>query len=40
MTSNKLTYKTASLDEMVFGTLSQLQALGYRGRSIRRYQAT
>jgi len=32
--------KKPSLDELVFGALSQLQALGYNGRSIRRYQAT
>ncbi|WP_133134403.1 hypothetical protein [Legionella santicrucis] len=29
-----------SLDELVFGALSQLQKLHYHDRSIRRYQAT
>ncbi|WP_258957753.1 hypothetical protein [Legionella sainthelensi] len=29
-----------SLDELVFGALSQLQKLHYNDRSIRRYQAT
>ncbi len=32
--------KKLSLDELVFGALSQLQILHYDGRSIRRYQST
>lgn len=31
--------KNPTLDELVFGALSQLQVLHYNGRSIRRYQA-
>ena len=37
---NKVTSKKLSLDELVFGALSQLQILHYDGRSIRRYQST
>lgn len=40
MKQPKSTTKKPSLDELVFGALSQLQTLGYNGRSIRRYQAT
>jgi site-specific recombinase XerD len=40
MISNKSTAKKPSLDELVFGALSQLQALNYNDRSIRRYQST
>ena len=40
MKQPKPTSKKPSLDELVFGALSQLQVLGYDGRSIRRYQAT
>lgn len=32
--------KKASLDEIIFGALSQLQTLNYNPRSIRRYQST
>ncbi len=39
MTTNKPASKKLSLDELVFGALSQLQALGYYDRSIRRYQS-
>jgi hypothetical protein len=39
MERKKSTSKKPSLDELVFGALSQLQALHYSGRSIRRYQA-
>ena len=39
MKKEKATSKQPSLDELVFGALSQLQILGYDGRSIRRYQA-
>ena len=39
MKKKKPTSKKPSLDELVFGALSQLQALNYNGRSIRRYQA-
>ena len=40
MKQHKLTSKKPSLDGLVFAALSQLQALGYHGRSIRRYQST
>lgn len=40
MKQKKSTAKKPSLDELVFGALSQLQILGYDGRSIRRYQST
>jgi site-specific recombinase XerD len=40
MKENNFTSKKPSLDELVFGALSQLQSLHYNGRSIRRYQAT
>lgn len=40
MIKNMSTSKKPSLDELIFGALSQLQALNYNGRSIRRYQAT
>jgi len=40
MKQKQSTAKKPSLEELVFGALSQLQALGYNGRSIRRYQAT
>lgn len=40
MKKNKSTSQKPSLDELVFGALSQLQSLHYNGRSIRRYQAT
>ncbi len=40
MTSKKSMSKKLSLDELVFGALSQLQMLHYNGRSIRRYQST
>lgn len=33
------TSKKPNLDELIFAALSQLQTLGYNGRSIRRYQA-
>ncbi len=39
MNNKKITAQKASLDELVFGALSQLQTLNYNGRSIRRYQA-
>lgn len=39
MKKKKATLKKPSLDELVFGALSQLQILEYDGRSIRRYQA-
>lgn len=37
---NKVKSKKLSLDELVFGALSQLQVLKYNARSIRRYQST
>ncbi|MDO5215744.1 site-specific integrase [Legionella pneumophila] len=37
---NKVKSKKLSLDELVFGALSQLQILHYNERSIRRYQST
>ncbi|HAT8881826.1 TPA: tyrosine-type recombinase/integrase [Legionella pneumophila subsp. pneumophila] len=40
MKKNNSTSKKPSLDELIFGALSQLQSLHYNGRSIRRYQAT
>ena len=40
MKKNNSTSKKPSLDELVFGALSQLQSLHYNGRSIRRYQST
>jgi Rps23 Pro-64 3,4-dihydroxylase Tpa1-like proline 4-hydroxylase len=40
MKQQKSTSKKPSLDELVFGALSQLQALDYNPRSIRRYQST
>lgn len=40
MITKKSTSKKPTLDELVFGALGQLQALGYNVRSIRRYQAT
>ncbi len=40
MNTQESTSKKPSLDELVFAALSQLQILGYDGRSIRRYQAT
>lgn len=40
MKQKQSTAKKPSLEGLVFGALSQLQALGYNGRSIRRYQAT
>jgi len=40
MKKKQSTAKKPSLEELVFGALSQLQTLGYNGRSIRRYQAT
>ncbi|KTD60348.1 Tyrosine recombinase XerC [Legionella santicrucis] len=40
MISNKPKPKKLSLDELVFGALSQLQVLNYNERSIRRYQST
>src|ERR1700722_14837039 len=39
MKKKKATLSNSSLDELVFGALSQLQILNYNGRSIRRYQA-
>ncbi len=38
MSSQKRTLKNLSLDDLVFGALSQLQVLKYDQRSIRRYQ--
>ena len=40
MNPKKLKSKKPTLDELVFGALSQLQALQYSNRSIRHYQAT
>lgn len=40
MKAKKLTSKKPTLDELVFGALSQLDVLHYNGRSIRRYQST
>ena len=40
MKQQKHKSKKPSLDELVFGALSQLQALDYNPRSIRRYQST
>jgi site-specific recombinase XerD len=40
MKSKKTKLKKPTLDELVFGALSQLQALQYCDRSIRHYQAT
>lgn len=40
MISKKPKSKKPSLDQLVFGALSQLQILHYNGRSIRRYQST
>jgi site-specific recombinase XerD len=40
MNQQKSKSKKPSLDELVFGALSQLQALDYNPRSIRRYQST
>lgn len=40
MNTKKSIPKKPSLDELVFGALSQLQMLGYSGRAIRRYQST
>lgn len=39
MNPKEPTSKKPTLDELVFGALSQLQTLHYDGRSIRRYQA-
>ncbi len=40
MKQHKSTTKKPALDELIFGALAQLQALGYNPRSIRRYQST
>lgn len=40
MNSKKPKSKNLTLDELIFGALSQLQVLKYNARSIRRYQAT